>query len=256
MVAPLVVAGIGAGVSALGGLLGEWWGGADDKKRQELLDRAQRLYGDVSAPTLERLVAEEMPSDFGNRDARNAALRGLVDEGLSGGNSFRSQLELEGASREAARAEASQRAGILQRARSRGVSGQADVLAQLGSQQAGADRARMSGLQSASDARSRALAALAQGGTMAANAEAQDFDRAQRLEESRQHIAAFNAGQRQNAFNNQLAIRDRQADALYAQADEAGGKADRRRRIGEGVGDAANRAANLYAIGQAGRGKP
>lgn len=269
----LALAGIGAGANVLGGLLGEWWGSADDEQRRALEDQALQQYGDISAPTLERVLAsqversafEGMPTDFGNRNARNAALQALVNEGLSGGNSLESRLAMEETRRASSAQELRDRQAVLQQAKARGLGSNAALAGQLQAQQASADRQSYAGLQAGASARQRALAALAQGGSMAAQAEGQDFDRAARVAESRDRIAQFNAGQAQQAnlynaglaqqnFNNRLAVADRKAGGLQRRADTYASDADRKRRMLGGIGQSVGY--GLAAYGANGGGKP
>ena len=270
MVAPLVLAGIGAGASVLGGIAGEVWAGADERERKRLEEKAAALYGNVSAPALERVIAEELgPSamegvqvDAGARQARKDALRKMMEVGLSGGMDAESQLAAEQARMDAAQYERGQRQAILQNARMRGTAGGGQELAaQLQGQQSGANRAHLGGLQAAADARRRALQALAQGGEMAGGLERDDFGQKATRAEAQDAISRFNAQNRQQAnlynaglgqqdFENRLAVKDRQAEALYRQADAAGRKGDRKRRIAGGIGSGANY--GLTAYGQYG----
>lgn len=255
MVAPLIPAVIGAGVNLLGGIVGEIWGSADDEQRRQIEDEAMRLYGNMSPPALERVIAaqvgpsamESVSMDGGNKSARNAALQALINEGLSGGNSLESRLAMEEARRASSAQELRDRSAVLQQAKMRGLGSNAALAGQLQAQQAGADRQSLAGLQAGASARQRALAALAQGGGMAAQAENDDFGKAARVAESKDRIAQFNAGQSQQAnlynaglgqqdFNNRLALTDRKADGLYRRADRFGKDAERKRRL---AGDSA-----------------
>jgi hypothetical protein len=272
MALPLIGAAIVGGANLVGGLLGEWWASSADDERQALIDEAARLYGDISPPTLEKVLAEKagvsategIPRDFGNLTARNRAIQAIIDEGLAGGNTLQSQLELEQARRATAAQETQGRAALMQQARARGLGGNAALLGQMQAQQAGADRLSMAGLQTAADARTRALQALSQGGGMAGQAEEADFGRAARVAESRDAMARFNAqqaqqanlynaGLAQQAFQNRMALADRRADTVYAKADVAGQKADRRRRLGYGIAGGARDAALAYYGGGGGQ---
>lgn len=262
---PLAGAAIGVGANLVGSLLGEWWADADDDKRKALEEEAYRLYGDISAPTLERVLAEQLgpsameglPQDFGNRSARNLALQQLLNMGLEGGVDAGSQLALEQGRRAAALQEQQGRAAVRQEAQRRGLGGAGEVVGQVLAQQAGADRASMGGLQAAADARQRALAALAQGGSMAGQAEAQDFGQAAAVAAAKDRIAQFNAeeasrakyynsGLQQQEWQNQLALRDRQYGAKQQQAAGYGNAADRKRAMAGGIGQAVGYGANAY----------
>jgi hypothetical protein len=269
MVAPLVLAGIGAGASVIGGLLGEWWSSADEEERQRLMEAAADEYGNVSAPALERLIAEQvngsalegMRDDYGNKGSRNAAIQALMNEGLSGGNTLETQLAQANAQRAAGQASRAGSQAALQSAAARGMGGGASALqAQLLSASQGADRAAQVGLQGAADARRNALSALAQGGGMAGQAEQADADSDARRREAMDRIALFNAGQRadtnrynaglaQQNFQNQMAVADRRAQANMMRADQRGSAAQRKRGIAGGIGQAGNQFATTWAMG-------
>lgn len=269
MIDPVTGALIGAGLNVAGSLIGEWWASADEEQRAELEKQAAALYGDISAPTLEKVLAEQMgPSamedvqvDAGARQARRDALSRLMEEGLSGGDSAESRLALEESRRATAQQERAQRGALMQNARARGVAGSGlEMAAQLQSQQGGADRNAMAGMQAAADARRRALASLAQGGDMAAGLEADDFGQKSAKAQAADRIAQFNAANRQQAnlynaglaqqdFQNRMSVADAKAEALYRQSDSAGRRADRKRRVAGGAGQGLGYAATAYGQG-------
>lgn len=268
---PVTMAAVGAGVQVLGGLLGEWWGSADEEKKRALEQEAYRIYGDISAPTLERVLAEKigpsamegLPKDFGNKSARDRALQRMVEVGMADGMDPGSMLALEEGRRAAALQEQQGRQSVLSAARRRGMGGAGELAASLQAQQSGADRAAYSSTQAAGDARARALQALAQGGGMAAQAEGQDFDRASRVAESQDRIAQFNAGQAERAkyynaglqqqeFDNRLGVADRRYQAKMGEAANYGSKADRKRRMVGGIAQGVGYGVGAY--GQSGGG--
>lgn len=271
---PLVGGAIGAGLNIAGGLLGEWWASADDAERQRLLEQAASQYGSVDAPTLERLVAQQVdgsayekaPDDFGNKGARNAAIQALMNEGLSGGNTLETQLAQSNAQRAAGQAARAGSQAALQSAQSRGMGGATSTLqAQLAGASQGADRAAQMGLQGAYDARRNALVALQQGGGMAGQAEQADADRDARRREAMDRIALFNAGQRADAnrynaglgqqdFENRMTVADRRAHGYEMRADEKGQQANRKRRIAGGAGQAAGQFGTTWGAYGGGNG--
>lgn len=268
MLDPATIATLGGVVVNVGGgLLGDWLAQADDEQRRKLEQRAAEVYGSASAPAMERILAEElstgewdaMPTDFGRKGARDRAIDRIVAMGLQGGMDAQSRLALEQGQRAAALQERQGREAVRQEARRRGLGGAGEVTAQLMAQQQGADRAALTGLQAASDARSRALASLAQGGAMAAQAEGQDFERAARIAQSRDAIRQANANMRyqaandrnrwsQQGFQNDMLIRDRRYDSLLTQADQYGREADRKRKRVGGMAQSGGYALN--SIGQ------
>lgn len=240
---PVTIAMIGAPIAA--DLLGEFLASGDREAEQRLMEEALAIYGDASPPALERVLQERLgpsameaiPGDFGNRQIRNDALRAIAEMGLQGGMDAGSQLALEQARRAGAAAEAQGRGAVRQEFQRRGMGGAGEATMALQAQQAGADRTAMGDLQAASDARMRALQALATGGGMAAQAEGQDFERAARIAQSKDAINRFNAelatGAIQRDWENRLGVMDRQYGATVGAAGQRGAKADRtKQRVG------------------------
>lgn len=235
----------GLGVVLGTDLLGRWLSGSDREEQERLQQEAMAIYGDASPPTLERMLQERLgpsamealPEDFGNRNPRNLALQELTRMGLAGGMDPGSQLALEQARRAGAQASAQGQAAVRQDFQRRGLGGAAEATMALQAQQAGADRTALADMQAAADARARALQALATGGSMAAQAEGQDFDRAARIAQSKDAIARFNAelatGAIQQDWSNRLGLMDRRYGATLAGAGQAGDRAaDAMRRAG------------------------
>ena len=257
---------IGAGLNVLGGIAGEIWAGADDAERERLMRLAADEYGNVSAPALEKLLAQEAgqsamagaPTDFGNKGSRNAAIQALMNEGLSGGNSLEDKLAQSNAQRAAGQATRQGTQTALASAAGRGQGGNAATLqAQLLGASTGADRAAQVGLQGASDARRNALMSLQQGGSMAGQAEESDASADARRRESLDRMAQFNAGQRQRTnefnsgltqqnFNNQLTVSGRRAEADTMRADIYGQRAKRKRGVAGGIGQGLGEAATAW----------
>jgi hypothetical protein len=251
-----VGAAVGGGLNVLAGILGELAASGDEAAYQKFLEQAAQQYGNISAPALERLIAQEAgqsamagaPSDFGNQGARNAAIKALMDEGLAGGNSLDAKMTQAQAQRAAGQATRQATASALSSAASRGVGGAASVLqAQLMGASQGADRAAQVGLEGAYTARQQALQALQQGGAMAGQAESQDSARDIARRQALDAMAQFNANQRSRtneynsqmanqAFQNQMQVADRKSEAAGMRAGAARGRADAwRKKIG-GVG--------------------
>lgn len=253
---PITLATIGSSLLGIGAsAFGEWWASAPDAEKKALQEKAAQIYENLDAPTLERLqaatagesAAAGIPEDFGNRDARNTALQQLVEMGSQGGMDAGSQLAVEQARRAAGQQEMQGRGAVRQEFQRRGLGGAAEASLQQQAQQGGADRAAAGDLQAASDARTRALQALATGGQMAGQAEGQDFQRANAIAQSKDSMARFNAEQtglaaRYNAglgqqdFQNRTAVADRRYGATQTQAKQRETEAERRRRIAGGIG--------------------
>lgn len=215
-------------------LLAQWLSKADRKEQERLEKEAMAIYGDASPPTLERMLKERLgpsamegiPQDFGNRQARNTALQQILQMGLQGGMDPGSMLAMEEARRAGAQAASQGQQAVRQEFQMRGLGGAGEATLALQAQQAGADRTAMGDLQTAADSRARALQALATGGGMAAQAEGQDFDRAERIARSKDAIARFNSELATDAiqrdWNNQLGLMDRQYGATQTRAGQKG----------------------------------
>lgn len=260
-----VTGGIAVNLGA--SLLGQLLSSGDKRAEEELLREAERLYGDISAPTLQRVLVERLgpsameaiPDDMGNKQARNRALEEMMNVGLSGGMDAGSMLAMEQGRRAAAAHEVQGRGAIRSEMQRRGLGGAGEAALQQQAQQAGAHSASMSGLSAASDARARALSALETGGGMAGQAERDDFSRAAAKAQSMDAInrfnaeqsligQQFNAGQQQREWDNNMGVRDRQYGAKIARAGQYGAGAQRQQQMWGGLGQAA--AYGLSAYGQ------
>lgn len=235
----------------------------DDRQADRYLDLVSGELRGISAPELQLLQAQQansnltgMPSDMGNTGARNAAIEALMREGLSGGNTLETQLAQANAQRAAGQAARSGSQAALQSAASRGTGGGAAALqAQLMGASQGADRAAQVGLQGAANARQSALQALAQGGGMAGQAEQADSGRELARRQSLDAMARFNAsqrsgtdqfnaGQRQQDFQNRIQASDRRAAGWGLYENRHRDVAEKTRRawgaagqaLGQGVG--------------------
>lgn len=227
-----------------GGLLGRAMSKEDRERAERYAEEAIATYDNLTPPELERIVAERMsteeydsiPQDSGNRNARNEAIRRLMEEGVSGGMSPQSQLEYEQSRRNASALEQQGRASVRQEMARRGLGGVGEATLQLQAQQQAADRANMADLQTAADARTRALQSLAQGGGMAAAAEQQDTNKQLAINQSRDRIRQFNAemamraSQANNAsaqqqWQNQMGLADRRYNARLQGSNVYGGRA-------------------------------
>lgn len=264
MPSPLGV-GVGLGIDVLGTIAAEIAASGDEAAYQRFLEEAASQYGNVSAPQLQALIAQQAgqsahvgaPNDFGNQGARNAAIQALMNEGLAGGNSLDAKLTQAQAQRAAGQATRQATQGALASAAGRGVGGAASTLqAQLLGASQGADRAAQVGLQGAVSSRQAALQALQQGGAMAGQAEAQDSSRdlarrqaldamAQFNASQRQRTNEFNSGLQQQGFQNQLQVADRKSGAAQMRADAARGRADGWRRKIDAVTGLASKAGGM-----------
>lgn len=271
---PLLLGTLGGiGANVIGGVAGEIWAGEDDKRQRMLEEMAMQEALGLSAPTLSPIEAQQaestmgsMPSDMGNKAARDAAIRALMEQGLSGGSRLEDKLTNANAQRTAGVATRQAQQGALADAARRGTGGGASTLqAQLLGGSLGADRAAQVGLQGASDARRAALQALQSGGGMAGQAEGQDAEREARRRESLDRFALFNAQQREAAqrfnaqqqqqqFDNQMAVNANRQGAYRYGADNAQQRGQRKRQVAGGMGQSVNQGFASYgAYGKGGR---
>lgn len=264
---------IAPGLNILSSIAGNIASQGDEDEYQRQMEALAREYGSVDAPTLDALQARTanstlggMQSDFGNTGARNAAIQALINEGLSGGNTLETQLSQANAQRAAGQATRQASQSALQSAASRGTGGGAATLqAQLLGGSQGADRAAQVGLQGAADARRNALQSLAQGGSMAGQAEQADSGRELARRQSLDAMARFNAGQaaeadrfnsglQQQNFQNRVQVSDRKAQGTGVRAETAQQRARRTREMLGGFGQAAGQAgAAAYTYGREGK---
>ena len=244
-----------AGASIAGALFGELWAGADERERKRLEQEAQAIWDDMGNPPLEEFRERALQSgmvdargDAGAKDARRAAYQKLMQVGLSGGLDAESRQAQEEARRVAAQEESSQRNAVLAQSRARGMAGSGlQLAAQLQAQQGAANRNSLAGVQAAGDARRRALQSLQAGGQMAGDFEADDFNQQAARAQAQDRIAMFNEEARargvqqrnaaaQQRWQNQYDINQQRAGARMDRAGTKGRDADRKRRVGAGVG--------------------
>lgn len=237
-------AGLGGSVGdALGSLIGEALAQGDYATAEKLMQQAAHAYDGMQGPNvhLGPSAMEGVAPNQMARSAREQALQKLMGIGLEGGMDPESRAAVEQAKMEAAGYEQAQRGAIMQHAQATGnTSNNLNQAQALIAQQGGANRVGMMGIQAAGDARSRALNALSGAGEMAGSLERDDYGQQKDLALSRDAIAEFNERNKQQAFENQLGIKDRQTQGALDEAgmyDERGNRKVRQARgIGKGVG--------------------
>lgn len=194
----------------VGGLSGLFSDEGDDQEElyQEYLNTLQS----VSIPSLEELISagsisgtayEDIESDPAVRQATTEAMNALLAEGEAGGQSVQSKAETEAALNQARQAERMQTAAIAEEMARRGQSGGGSELAQrmMASQNAMSE-ARSSGLQSAADARTRALQSLVQAGNLGSTVRGQDWTEDSAKASAQDALAQWNANVRTDAYGN------------------------------------------------------
>lgn len=130
--------------------------------------------------------------------AQREALVRLQREGEEGGLTLEDRLANEQALQASATQERGARGAILSNLAERGMAGSGQELAaKLSASQNAANQARMSGLQTASDARKRALQAILQSGDLAGNIRGQEFGEQAKIAEAQDVINKFNIANQQ-----------------------------------------------------------
>lgn len=180
---------------------------------QRIALEAPELVGVLEAEQLGPSRFEEVEMDPRLQAAQMAALEdvsGIAKTGLGA----QDRLALEEIKRQAAGQAQAQKATALQQMQERGLGDSgASLIAQLGAGQAAADTAAMQGMRQAAQAQQARMAALGQQGSMAAQMQGQGLQLAGQKASAADAIAQFNAQNRQNVSSQNLANRQRIAEA-------------------------------------------
>jgi hypothetical protein len=202
-------AGAGAAFGPWGALIGGAAGGLMGMLSPEEANLAE-IYGNLDPATVEQLIAagEISPTELAKitedpalRSVQMRALANMANLGESGGMDIQAQTAHEQAIQRSAQQERSQREAVLENMAQRGMRGSgAELMAQLQGGQTAATANSMAGAQAASDARTRALQAMAMGGQMAGNVRGQDYSVAANKAQAQDAINRFNAQNRVNAY--------------------------------------------------------
>jgi hypothetical protein len=200
--------------SAIGGIAGGLFGLASDEgaDQEELYREYLNKLEAIGLPSLEELISagtiggtayEDIATDPATRQATMEAINALLAEGKAGGQSIESKAATEGALNQARQAERMQTAAIMDEMARRGQAGGGAELAQrmMASQNAMSE-ARKTGLQSAADARTRALQSLAQAGNLGSTVRGQDWQEESAKAAARDALNQWNANVRTNAYGN------------------------------------------------------
>ena len=257
-------ASLGEGLGgALGGLIGFSLGAEDRRKEEELYQRMFQEWSSLD-PRIRAKVEEALqlgPSEMENvstdpavRSRQLQALDSLMETGLSGGMDAQSRAALAQAQAQSAQQERGARLALQQQAQARGQGNSLTSYAtQLAAQQGAAQRLGAESVQAAGDAQQRALASLAQGGTLAGDVRGQDFQEKSAKASARDAINAFNLRNRQDVEGRNI---DRSLSAQQATIDNTFALGDRRNAAREQqAGYRRRRAQQTAGVGyDAGRG--
>lgn len=217
-----VIGGIASGISSVLGISAQQKAAQAAKEAYEASVREMEAIGIPTAeaqqltmeqyksqgqwtPELEETVQQGpsamagVTTDPTYRASQLKALGSLQQIGDEGGMTLTDRANLERTEGNIAAKTKGSRDAILQDAQQRGGYGSGTALAaQLMNQQAGAQDAHMAGLQTAADARARALQAIQAGGTMAGQQREQDFSEQAQKAKAADAISQWNAANRQS----------------------------------------------------------
>ena len=182
-------------------------GAIDLPELEEFLLQSPELVGLLDAEELGDSAFDKLQEDEGLRQAQMDALRRLQEEGEVG-ITPEERAQRNAMLRESAAQNQAQQKQILQSMAQRGnLDSGASLIAQLqANAQQGADARRQSE-QMAADVAGRRRQALMQAGSMAGGMSAEDFRRQATAASAQDEIARFNAAQRANVQQQNLAAR-------------------------------------------------
>lgn len=247
---------IAAVIAAAAALIGAAVAAGDNAKAQAIREDIARKYGDVRLPVLDRLVAQKLPPDAAERYSKMTQAMQTQSDVLGKFNEVINEKGETADDRAAylrMRNEAggianSTNSAVQRNMASRGMagSGVAFALQQQGAQSA-VNRANASGIQAAADARGRYMQALNQAGTLSGQMRGQELDAMKAQDainefNARQQAEAdrYNAGINQQNFDNDMELREAEANARNGVAGGYDRQADRTRSTAAGVGNAAS----------------
>lgn len=264
---------IGAAVGLGAGVVGYLVAKGHRDKAEEILKQAAARYGDISAPTLERVAAEVLgPSAYAQiqhdpvyQKAKLDALNRLGGVVQGGGYDVQARAAENQALNKAARQSYAQQGAVLDSMAARGVGGSgAEIGALLANAQANADRNAQVGLDTAAAAQKRYLDSILAQGQLGGQYAAQDWQEKARAADAYDTIARWNADSRQRAnyynaglaqqdFNNRVGLADRKYKMAQDQANLESGHAAQVQQLWGGLGQAAQYAGSAvdsYRQGQ------
>lgn len=256
-------------IPVLAALIGEAWAAGDHERVRALREQAVREFGDDILPELDRLQAEQVgESEFARinedpraREAQYLALRRMQEEVESGGMTPEDRAAYAEAEQQAAGFERGMRGANQARLAARGMSGSGlEAASVLGGQQEGIARQSQAGLNIAAEARRRALASLGQLGDFSTGLRGQEYDMASQRARAqdalnqfnarmRADTARFNAGQKQQEFENLMGVKRSRNVAREGLVEDYESAAQRKRRVTAGIGQAGKGAAKQYGGG-------
>lgn len=249
---PLTIGLLFGGATLLQGLItaiGSAEAAGDFEEANRLRAKAQEEIAALNPQQLKAIKAEVGDSAFASiaepPEGREAQLRALQKlEAMSSGEDPESVAAYARAQSEAAQTERGLRMAALQRLAQRGAGATSGLAlaAQQDAAQAATQQANMRGLETAAEARRRALAALAASGQLGGQLRQQDYQRLADKAAAQDTINRFNAGQRLDLGRLAWSAEAQKAGLMGGQYEQAA-----REREAEG----ARTAATYSSIGQA-----
>lgn len=221
------------------GLLGMWLDDGPAEERR-LRRKALEEYTSLQPPEVQDYIAREVSGSKLSGITANDEQRAIQDEASArllqrgrGGPSLAYQAAREQAQVDAATRAQGQREAVLSDARQRGTVGSGESLflqAQAG--QDAANTERLAGVQQLASDEEQAFQAMIAAGNMAGQREEREWNQDAQVASAEDDIALFNAGawnqaqmfniqQRQQDFQNRLALADRKVGIYNAQGQQA-----------------------------------
>lgn len=260
------IIGIGAGVSALSGLVGYLRENGKEEEAQRIMELAGREYNNISLPVLTEIANEVLgPSAFEqikvSPEFKAAQIKALDDMSQieeSGGLALEDRANLNRVRNQVAQSNSARDASIIDNMQARGIAGSgAELATRLASNQAAANQENQAGLDIAAAARKRRFDAIRERAGMAGSMRSQDFDEQSRVAQAKDARDAFNFGARRDATRYNNSLRQQQfgnstalADRKYGVAQDRAGalrrQGQRQGQVIAGVGGALGRGMSVY----------
>ena len=250
--------GIGAGVSALSGLVGFLQENGREEEAQRILAEAGRDYDNMSLPRLQEISARVLgPTAFEQirqtpefRSAQINALDKLGEMEQGGGFNLEDKANLNRVRNGVAQADSSRQAAIEENMQARGIAGGGSELAmRLASSQNASNQENQAGLDIAASARNRYFQAVRERAGLAGQMRGQEFDEQSQIAQAKDARDVFNYGaQRQNEqynnslrqqqFGNNMQLTDRRYGVAQDRAGAIRNQGQRQGQVIAGVGNA------------------
>lgn len=263
----------------IGGIIGGVLGQAQQQNAQQFqrdtLERMLQQYQNIPLPVLQKLVPtllgqsaeSQVSTDPKIQAAQMQALKGLQDEVSSGGMTQADQAAMNLAANDASQRERTQRSAVQNMLAARGLGGSgAAVGAMLAGEPQAQDRQAQAGQEAQVAARTRALQALQESGSLAGQIRGQQFTEADRAAQAKDLFTKYNAtaldngqqynnGVAQQQYNNQLGKQNAVAGAAGSLATNVGATGAQNAAftagLGSGIGQFGAGVANQFSGGLA-----